>query len=345
MGGGAAPDGVIVVDPHPRPLAQIFTAADRERLQALAPVSWHDGPPLDAGALDELLPRALAIVGQPDLPRERLALAPGLRAVINVEGNFLPNVDYGECFRRGIQVLSIAPVFGPAVAEMALGLALAAARDIPRGDAEIRAGTETMYDEGRNHGSFLLSGKPLGLIGCGVLGRTLLPLLAPLGGRRLVYDPWLQDAVIRGLGAEPASLREVCADSRVVFVLAAPTTENVGLLGAPEFASMRPGTVVVVVSRAAVVDWAAALDAAAGGQIRLAVDVFPQEPIPADERARHVPGTILSAHRAGNVPEVWPQVGERVVDDLEWILRGLPPQRLAQARPETVARLRSRPVG
>ncbi len=334
---------MIVLDPYPRTLDQIFTPGDRARLEALGPVAWHDGPLRDD--IDALLPEAVAIVGQTALPKARLDLAPNLRAVVNVEGNFLPNVDYGECFRRGIPVLCISPVFGPPVAEFALGLALAAARGIPRGDAQIRAGTEALYDEGANEGSFLLSGKTLGLVGCGNLGRALLPLLRPFGGEILVHDPWLQDAVVRGLGARPTGLDELFARSRVVFVLAAVTVENEAKIGASQFAAMAPGSVVVLVSRAAVVDWDELLDAAESGHVKVATDVFPEEPIPSDERARRVDGAILSAHRAGNIPEIWPLVGEMVVDDLEWILRGLPPQRLTRAQPETVARFRSKPVG
>jgi phosphoglycerate dehydrogenase-like enzyme len=334
---------VIVLDPYPRTLDQIFTPEDRARLEALGPVAWHDGPPRDD--LDALLPEAVAIVGQSPLPKERLDRAPSLRAVVNVEGNFLPNVDYDECFRRAIQVLVISPVFGPPVAEMALGLALAAARDVARGDAEIRAGSEALYDEGANHGSFLLSGKTAGLVGCGNLGRALLPLLRPFRCEILVHDPWLQDAVVRELGATPAALDELFSRSRVVFVLAAVTVENQGQIGAAQLAAMAPGSVVVLVSRAAVVDWDALLDAAESGHLKAAIDVFPEEPIPAGERARRTPNTILSAHRAGNVPEIWPLVGGMVVDDLEWILRGLPPQRLTRAQPETVARFRSKPVG
>ncbi len=337
--------GLIVLDPYPRALDLIFTPADRARLEALGPVAWHDGPPLTDDEVEERLVEAVAIVGQTALPKARLDRAPGLRAVVNVEGNFLPNVDYEECFRRGIQVLCIAPVFGRAVAELGLGLALAAARDIPRGDAEIRAYSEALYDEGANEGSFLLSGKTLGLVGCGNLGRALLPLLRPLGGEILVHDPWLQDAVVLELGATPAGLDEVFARSRVVFLLAAVTTENQGSIGAAQFTAMSRGSVIVLVSRAAVVDWQALLDAAESGHVKVATDVFPEEPIPADERARRIPGTVLSAHRAGNVPEVWRLVGELVVDDLDWILRGLPPRRLTLAQPETVGRLRSKPVG
>jgi len=119
----------------------------------------------------------------------------------------------------------------------------------------------------------------------------------------------------------------------------------VGSIGAACFDAMAPGSVVVLVSRAAVVDWPALLDAASRGHIRAAIDVFPEEPIPAGEPARTTPGTILSAHRAGNVPEIWRQVGEMVADDLEALAAGREPQRMQRADPLTVGRLRSRPIG
>src|SRR5438876_10623718 len=114
---------MILVDPYPRTLDQIFTAADRERLERLGPVHWHDGPPLAAEAVEPLLPELTAVIGQTALTADRLARAPKLQAVLNVEGNFLPNIDYEECFQRGIQVLCIAPVYAQPVVEIALGLA------------------------------------------------------------------------------------------------------------------------------------------------------------------------------------------------------------------------------
>jgi len=336
---------MILVDPYPRTLDQIFSPQARARLEAIAPVSWHDGPPADPELVDRLLPELVAIVGQTALPAERLERALRLRTVVNVEGNFLPNVDYPACFARGIDVLGIGPVFGPPVAELALGLALAAARGIPRGDAEIRNGTEILFDEGVNGESFLLAGKTVGLVGCGNLAQSLLPLLRPFGCELLGHDPWLEDDTLATLGLEPVGLDELFARSRVVFVLSPVTTENAGSIGRECFEAMAPGSVVVLVSRAGVVDWPALLDAAASGRIRAAVDVWPEEPIPATEPARTTQGTILSAHRAGNVPEIWRRVGEMVADDLEEIFAGRPATRLQRADPLTVERLRSRPIG
>jgi phosphoglycerate dehydrogenase-like enzyme len=336
---------MILVDPYPRTLDQIFSPQARARLEAIAPVSWHDGPPADPELVDRLLPELVAIVGQTALPAERLERALRLRTVVNVEGNFLPNVDYPACFARGIDVLGIGPVFGPPVAELALGLALAAARGIPRGDAEIRNGTEILFDEGVNGESFLLAGKTVGLVGCGNLAQSLLPLLRPFGCELLGHDPWLEDDTLATLGLEPVGLDELFARSRVVFVLSPVTTENAGSIGRECFEAMAPGSVVVLVSRAGVVDWPALLDAAASGRIRAAVDVWPEEPIPATEPARTTPGTILSAHRAGNVPEIWRRVGEMVAADLEALSAGRPATRLQRADPQRVGRLRSRPIG
>jgi phosphoglycerate dehydrogenase-like enzyme len=293
--------------------------------------------------VDEVLSGLVAVVGQTALPRERLERAASLQVVLNVEGNFLPNVDYDLCARRDIAVLCAGPVFGQPVAELALGLALAAAREIPAADADVRAGREVLFG-GANERAFLLTGATMGFVGLGNLARSLLPLLAPFGGERLGHDPWLDEDAIRRLAVEPVGLDELCARSRIVFVLAPPTTENAGMLGRAELDALPDGAVVVVVSRAPVVDWDALLDAAASGRIRAAIDVFPTEPIPRGERARRTPGTILSAHRAGNVPAIWPTIGEMVADDLEAVLAGRPPTRMQRADPNTVGRLRSRPI-
>ena len=335
---------IILMDPYPRPIDLIFSPQDKARLAGLGRVIWHEGSPAPDEQIERYLPEAVAIIGQTAMPRERLDRAPHLRMVANVESNFLPNIDYEECHRRNIYVVSTAPVFAQPVAEMALGLALAAARRIVDADAAIRRGGESLYGEADNYDSFLLSGRTLGLLGCGNLGRALLPLLRPFSGDILVHDPWIHDSVLRGMQVTPVGRDELFARSQVLFILAATTTENQGAIGAQQLAAMRKGAVVVLASRAGVVDFDALLDAAASGHIRAAIDVYPDEPIPPEHRVRSTPNTVLGAHRAGNIPEIWTGMGEMVVDDLELILRGLPPQRCQRALLETVTRLRSKPV-
>jgi phosphoglycerate dehydrogenase-like enzyme len=74
------------------------------------------------------------------------------------------------------------------------------------------------------------------------------------------------------------------------------------------------------------------------------VDVWPEEPVPADHRARQLEGLVFSGHRAGGIPAAFTQIGEMVVDDLLQIARGLPPARMQVAARELVDRYRNRPV-
>ncbi len=334
----------ILVDPQPRTPDAIFDAATRARLDALGDIAVHEGPGRMPDAIVEAhLPDTVAIVGQTDLDAQRIARAPALRAVVNVEGNLLRNVDYEACFARGIHVLVASPAFAPAVAEAALGMAIDLARGIGAADRAMRAGTET-YGLDANRGSFLLAGSDVGVIGLGDLGRELVRLLAPFRCRVRAYDPWLPEPAIRAAGAEPAGLDELLSTSRVVFVFAAATTDNEALLGRRELGLLPTGAALLVMSRAAVVDLVALIELAAAGRLRAAVDVWPREPVPADHPARGVEGLLLSPHRTGGMPEAFRAIGGLAVADLELVLRGLPPVCCRRAERETVGRLRSRPI-
>ena len=121
------------------------------------------------------------------------------------------------------------------------------------------------------------------------------------------------------------------------------TGDNQGSLDRQHLERIRPDAIFLLLSRAGLVDFDAFVDLVAEGRFRAATDVFPIEPAPADLRARSVDGLLLSAHRAGGLPEVLAEIGEMVVDDLTLIRAGLPPQRLQAARPETVGRWRNPP--
>lgn len=335
-------ESVILLDPHPRRIDRIFDEPTKRRLEKLGHVIWHDGSAASAEHIDRYLPKTVALIGQSPLDKARLDRAPRLRAVFNVESNFLPNIDYVECHRRGIPVLSTAPVYARPVAEMVLGMALSLARRIHEADAALRCGKEY---KGDNYDSFLLHGKPLALVGFGNLGRALLPLLRPFTREILIHDPWLHPSVLKELDVIPASLDECFTRARVVFLLAANTSENTGRIGAKQFSSMQKGSVVILASRAEIVNFTELLAAAASGDIRAGIDVWPTEPVPPDEPGRRTPNTLIQAHRAGSIPEIQPLIGQLVVDDLEAILGGLPPQRCQRAVLETVTKLRSKPVG
>jgi phosphoglycerate dehydrogenase-like enzyme len=124
----------------------------------------------------------------------------------------------------------------------------------------------------------------------------------------------------------------------VIFVLATPTSENEALLSRARLELVAPGAVLVLVSRAHVVDFDALTELVQAGRFRAAIDVYPHEPFDREHPIRTAPGVVLSPHRAGLVQEALQELGRMVVDDLEAITRGLPPRRMQAAEPELATR-------
>ena len=263
--------------------------------------------------------------------------------MLNVEGNFYPNIDYEACFFRGVYVLGCGPAYAQAVAEYALGLAIDLARGISREDRAFRQGRERYVSAG-NDDAILLQGSDMGFVGYGNLGRALHRLLVPFRPVLRAYDPWLPDAHLADAGLQPATLEEVLARSTFLFVLATVTPDSERLLDANRLDLLPKGARVVLVSRAAVVDEEALLQRVADGRLLAAIDVWPEEPLSSAHPARGLEGLVLSAHRAGGIPQAFLQIGDMVLDDLAQIERGLPPVRMQIAARELVGRYRNRPV-
>jgi phosphoglycerate dehydrogenase-like enzyme len=335
---------LILVDPLPRTLDSICDHETRSRLEQLGRLVISEDAAMPDDLVDRYLPEATLLLGQTAMPRDRIARAGRLKAIFNVETNFLPNVDYAECHARGIWVLSPTSSFAEAVAESALGMAIDLARGITVADRAFRNGQEKFGLAG-NERSFMFTRAPVGIIGFGDLGRKLRALIAPFRNPVSVYDPWLPDDLIRSHDCLPVGLDDLLQSSRVVFMFASVTTENQGFIGKREFELMRPGTAFLLMSRAAVVDFPEFVRQVESGRIIAATDVFPKEPVDLGDPVRHVEGLLLSAHRTGGMVEALHQIGRMVVADAELILRGLPPQLCRRADPSVASRLRSMPAG
>jgi phosphoglycerate dehydrogenase-like enzyme len=330
----------VLLDPHPRTVSQILGPAELGRLHGLVNVVWgRDEPmPLDEFAKVKDSLYAIAALGWRYGPVDEL---PGLHAILEV-GGALPSpelLDYQECFGRGIRVLTCAPVFGPAVAEMALGMVLAARRKIVEGHNAFVAGEETYLRHG-NAGTSTLFNSTVGLIGFGGLARALKPLLDPFAPTYLAYDPWLPDHYLRRQGVTPVALDDLLEQSEVIFVLAIPSRENRAMLDRERLSKIKKGAVLALMSRAHVVDFDALTELVTARAFEAVIDVFPQEPLAPDHPIRNALGVVLSAHRAGGIESALRDIGRMVVDDLETMLRGLPPTEMQSAQPEIVRRLR-----
>jgi len=327
----------VLLAPFPRTLAEIFEPDDLQRLATFSRLAWARDEPLDPSFLESALPDLWSLVGyDPPLSEDRLIQSHQLRSIIEVGGHFPSTVDYAVCFSRGIRVLSCAPAFGPQVAEMALGLTLSASRGMVASHVEFQSGREVW--QGDRPTDFTLFDQQVGFVGFGALARNLLPLLAPFRCRVKVYDPWLPPSLISHFNCIPTGLDDLLGSCRVVYVLAAPAPENKELLGAREIACMLPGALLVLISRSHLVDFPALTKALQEGRIQAAIDVFPEEPLPADAPIRQTPNVVLSAHRAASIRKERRMIGRMIVDDLQLMAAGLDPVLLQAAQPEIIRR-------
>ncbi|MBZ0286554.1 MAG: hydroxyacid dehydrogenase, partial [Anaerolineae bacterium] len=169
---------IVILDPHFRRLDEIFTPQDRAYLYEIANVVWGKDEPMPEDAFLKALPEADIIICAFWRYGNVLPQAKKLRAVISVEGAFPTDIDKEYCFAHGIRVLSIAPSFARQVAEMSLGMAISACREISFGDRAFRDGTEKYLHAG-NVGNYMLYDKTVGYIGYGSIARELQKLLTP----------------------------------------------------------------------------------------------------------------------------------------------------------------------
>jgi phosphoglycerate dehydrogenase-like enzyme len=307
-----------------------------KRLYSIADVVWGKNEPIPDVELNAVRDEVVAIINGYWRYGD-VAKFPKLRAIMEVGGGFpSPNhLDYSACFERSIRVMSCAPAFGPAVAEMGLGLAIAVARQIVWNDANFRIG-KAQWSHTEFGGTHTLYDKQVGFIGFGGLGRSLKPLLAPFRCPIQVYDPWFTDVYLRTQGVNPVDIDTLLTTSRFIFVLAVPTSSNRAFLDREHLSKIPSDSIFVLLSRSHVVDFDALTEMLSEGRFKAAIDVYSEEPLPLDHPICKLPNVILSSHRAGAIGEALLNIGRIVVNDLEAILNGLIPQEMQVAQPEYI---------
>ena len=333
---------IVISDPFPRTLDLIFTKKKLKELKTK--YTLIVAPSKNKKKFYESnIHKASFIMGQPDLDKKLLSKAIKLKAIINVESNFMNNVDYQYCHKRGIHVIATSPVFSKPVAEIALGMTLSLLRNIHEAHFDFLKGKEK-YGLESNLKASMLSGKKIGLLGFGDLAKSLYPLLLPFTKDISVYDPWLPKNVIKRYGFQPINLKDMFSKCEVIYVLAAVTTENKNLIDKKLLNRMKPNTLFILMSRAAVVNFKDLVTRLKKGDIYVATDVFPEEPVRKNDPIRKVKNILFSAHRAGALKEAFFDMGNIVLKDMDLILKNQKPKYCKKAQLKTVELLSSKPV-
>ncbi len=274
------------------------------------------------------------IVRQGRITREVQEAAPSLR-VICKHGVGVDNIDIEAATERGIPVLFTPDANYETAAEHTLALMLSLVRRIPAEDRRIRSG---IFDK-RGYGGRGLHGTVLGLIGFGRIGRRVAELVEPFGMRVLVYHPTATDESLPWHIAKVTSVEEVLSEADVVSLHCPLTAETRGLISTRTLGLMKEGAFLVNTSRGGVVEEADLVAAIRAGRIAgAALDVFQEEPLPADHPLLELDAVVVTTHVAGVSDVSFRQMGLEAAGHVLTVLDGRPPDRRALLNPEAPAR-------
>lgn len=240
--------------------------------------------------------------------------------VIGRAGTGVDNIDLRAATQAGVLVVNAPTANCRAAAEHAVALMFALARRIARADASVRHGEWKR----RQFMGVQIAGKVLGLVGLGRVGSEVVRRTKGLGMTVLAYDPYLSTERARGLGVELANLDDLLGQADFVSMHTPLTEETRGLIGAREFALMKPTAYLINCARGPVVDEDALLEALGQGQIAGAgLDVFAQEP-PSESPLLHNPNVVLTPHLGASTEEAQVEVAREVTRDVLDGLLGRP---------------------
>jgi phosphoglycerate dehydrogenase-like enzyme len=243
------------------------------------------------------------------LPKLRLLITTGMRNA---------SIDITAANERGVVVCGTAGLPYP-TAELTWGLILGLFRRIP---AEDRATREGRWQTTLGLG---LNGKTLGVLGLGSLGSRVAKVGLALEMKVIAWSQNLTAERAAEVGATLVTKDELLAESDVLTIHLVLSQRSRGLIGARELAQMKPGAVLINTSRGPIVDEAAMIAALRQGKIAGAgLDVFDEEPLPANHPLRSLPHTVITPHLGYVTEETYRIFYTHAVEDIQAFLRGAP---------------------
>lgn len=217
-------------------------------------------------------------------------------------------IDVEALSRAGVLLTTTPDGVRRPMASAALALVLALAHELL---VKHRLGSSGRWHEAQEHLGTGLTGRTLGVVGLGNIGRELVTLARPFDLRLLAADPYVDPAAANAHGVELVSLERLLSESDFVVVLCPLTEETTHLLDARRLALLKPTAYLVNVSRGPVIDQEALTEALRGHRIAgAALDVFEREPFDPDEPILSLPNVIVTPHAIGHTDEIFRGNGE-----------------------------------
>ncbi len=288
---------------------RILEAADAvelvEDLAAFDPRSYGSGV------------RAIVTRGRGQVDRALIAAFPDLLAVARC-GAGLDNIDTRAAAAAGVTVVHAPGLTTSAVAEHALMLMLALSRRVVEVDTAVKAGRWSVRD---GFESTELRGKRMGVVGLGAIGTKLAGF-----GRMLDMDVVCATRRAPHIDVERVGLDELLTTSDVVQLCVPLSDSTRSMIGAAQFAAMKPGALLVNTSRGAVVDHVALADALARDTLGgYAADVWDPEPPVVDDRLVSDGRVLVTPHVAGLTDVTYREICVRPAEAVGAIVTGVAP--------------------
>jgi D-3-phosphoglycerate dehydrogenase len=240
--------------------------------------------------------------------------------VVGRSGSDVDNIDLEAAKAHGVLVVHAPAAVTQAVAELAFGLLLSLARQIPQADAAIKAGTG---EKSRGRGTEL-GGKTLGIIGYGRTGMELAKRAAAFGMNIVAYDPFVAEHEIRATGAETASLQDLYAWSDFISCHLPYDVHTRDLIGPLALSQMKEGVHIISVAGSGIIDENALLAALDAGKVAgAALDLRMVDMERPDTLFLH-PRVIVTPHIGGNTVEAEARASEDIAREVLAALRGEP---------------------
>lgn len=292
-----------------------------ERLLPHGTVQVYTDPPRDESELIERLRPAEVVIPireRTPFTAERLVKLPGLR-LISMTGTGVASIDLKTATARRVVVTNTPGTSVPAVVELTFGLMIALCRRLPATDREIREGGWPQ------HLGSELSGKSLGIIGLGAIGSRVAEVARAFGMEVFAWSPRLTADRADRHGVTPLPLPDLMARADFVSVHVRSLPATKGLVSRELIGLMKPGAVFINTARAAIVDEDALWEALSAGRLAGAgLDVFGQEPLPANQRWAGLPNVVLTSHRGWVTRETLDRFMGAAVDNTLAFLAGRP---------------------
>jgi D-3-phosphoglycerate dehydrogenase len=247
--------------------------------------------------------------------------AAGRLRVIGRAGVGVDNIDVSAATIRGIVVMNAPDGNTITTAEHTIALLISLARSIPQASSSLKAGR---WDRKKFIG-VELQGKTLGIVGLGRIGRVVAARARAMGMQIVAYDPFIAPEHARDLEIDLASLDKVYARADFLTVHTPLTAETRSLIDREAFSKMKKGAYIINCARGGLVNEEALYEAIIEGTIAgAALDVFSQEPPPAEDKLLQLDQVIVTPHLGASTKEAQEGVAFTVAEQMrDFLLTGV----------------------